>query len=176
LEKIKNTANQKEETKIWIEQTSKMIEKIEEENITKNEKDIDWNIGIKILWNERNTIKNKLIRKIKKLEKNKIRDSIDKLIASQESNPKIFYKKMRGTEEKKKGIEFVTYTKNGVIKIAHSWKRVIKRTKIFWHEFFTTKAENKNKTPYWLNNKNTLMKIRRTIQRYHNTGNKRSYK
>jgi hypothetical protein len=156
LEKIKNITNQKEETKLWVKQTIKTIRKKEEENITINEQEIDWNKGIRILWNERNTTKNRLIRKIKKLEKNKIRDSIDKLIASQESNPKTFYKKMRGPEDKKKGIEFVTYTKNRVIKIAHKWKRVMKRTKIFWYELFTTKIKDKKETPYWLINKNKL--------------------
>eukprot|EP00026_Physarum_polycephalum_P020432 Phypoly_transcript_23006.p1 GENE.Phypoly_transcript_23006~~Phypoly_transcript_23006.p1 ORF type:complete len:118 (+),score=14.05 Phypoly_transcript_23006:167-520(+) len=102
------------------------------DKINKNIENIDWEKRIKLIWKERNTTKNRLIRKIKTLIKNKIQHAIERLINSQESNPKAFYNKMRGDKNKKRGIEFVTYTKEGIVKIAHKWKRVVKRTEIFW--------------------------------------------
>lgn len=68
----------------------------------------------------------RLFYRIKKLEQNKIREAIDKLIESQESNPKIFYTKMRGENKQKRGIEEVMYEENGIINITKEGNRVKK--------------------------------------------------
>jgi hypothetical protein len=117
---------------------------------------IEWENGLKIIWKERNKTKNEMIRKIKNMEKNTIRNAIDRLIDSQESNPKAFYNKMRGTEDRKKGIENVTYEKEEIIKIANGKKKVIKITKLFWENLFKTKQSKSSYTPYWLKEKSIL--------------------
>jgi len=113
----------------------------------------DW---MKELWDKKKQITKNNNKIISKMKNDKIKNAIEKLINSQETNTKLFYQKMRGENNKKKGIDMVKKETNGIVEVIHTKEGVLKETKNFWEEQFKPKGNHANTIPKWLKNKSKL--------------------
>lgn len=147
MKKIKyNTSEEKEEREMKEIEKEKKWEKGDNEKMEM----------LETLWKIRKVWRKNLNWEIKRTEEEKIKIAIENLIKSEETDPKRFYEKMRGVENKRKGIESVKNEEEGIIKIEYIKERVLNTTKKFWEKIFNSKVEKKNDKPYWFNKKSNM--------------------
>ena len=152
LGKLMSLLKEHERKGVWKEENiNKVKNKIKKEEIEIIKEDNEDNL--KIVEKRRKEITNEIKKATEVINKEKIKQYVQKLKEGGEKRIKEFYRKLNGKDKKfSKSISSVrTMSEEGDLNIVVKPNEVLKEVGSFWKELFTSKTEKRNYEPIWMN-------------------------